>query len=102
MICRMVPGGEIEKFPVWEKISGMIESELQRGMNKKSKSNFNKAKEAVLDPLLDSVEGSMVLGVSDFTSVLEREHIMQEGGTINSVQKNAFFSLHFRVVSKAE
>ena len=86
------PWGEIEKFPVWEKISGMIESELQRGMNKKSKSNFNKAKEAVLDPLLDSVEGSMVLGVSDFTSVLEREHIMQEDGTTNSVQKMPFFA----------
>ena len=25
------PWGEIEKFPVWEKISDMIESELQRG-----------------------------------------------------------------------
>ena len=60
------PWGEIEKFPVWGKISGMIESELQRGKNKKFKSNFTEAKETVLDPLLDSVKGSMVLGVSDF------------------------------------
>ena len=86
------PWGEIEKFPVWEKISGMIESELQRGKNKKFKSNFTEAKETVLDPLLDSVEGRMVLGVSDFTSILEHEHITQEGGTINSVQKMPFFA----------
>ena len=25
------PWGEIEKFPIWEKISDMIESELQKG-----------------------------------------------------------------------
>ena len=55
------PWGEIEKFPVWEKISDMIESELQRGKNKKFKSNFTEAKETVLDPLLESIDGSMVL-----------------------------------------
>ena len=86
------PWGEIEKFPVWEKISGMIESEMQRGKNKKFKSNFTEAKETVLDPILDSVEGSVVLGVSDFTSVLEREPIMQEDGTTKSIQKMPFFA----------
>ena len=86
------PWGEIEKFPVWEKISDMIESELQRGKNKKFKSNFTEAKETVLDPLLDSIEGSMVLGVSDFTGVLEREGIMREDGTTESVQKMPFFA----------
>ena len=35
----------------------------------------------------------MVLGVSDFTSVLEREAIMQEDGTTKSVQKMPFFAL---------
>ena len=86
------PWGEIEKFPVWEKISDMIESELQRGKNKKFKSNFTEAKETVLDPLLESIEGSMVLGVSDFTDVLEREGIMREDGTTESVQKMPFFA----------
>ena len=86
------PWGEIEKFPIWEKISGMIESELQKGQNKKFKSNFDEAKETVLDPILDSVEGRMALGVSDFASVLEREPIMQEDGTTKRVQKMPFFA----------
>ena len=86
------PWGEIEKFPVWEKISDMIESEMQRGKNKKFKSNFTEAKETVLDPLLESIEGSMVLGGSDFTDVLEREGIMREDGTTESVQKMPFFA----------
>ena len=35
-------------------------------------------------------------------SVLEREGILQEDGTTNSVQKMPFFASHFGVVSKAE
>ena len=46
----------------------------------------------MLDPLLESIEGSMVLGVSDFTSVLEREGILQEDGTTESIQKMPFFA----------
>ena len=34
----------------------------------------------------------MVLGVSDFIGVLERESIMQEDGTTESVQKMPFFA----------
>ena len=87
------PWGEIEKFPIWEKISGMIESELQKGQNKKFKSNFDEAKETLLDPLFESIDGSMVIGVSDFTSVLEREVITREDGTTKRVQKMPFFAL---------
>ena len=86
------PWGDIEEFPVWQKVSDKIESEMWRGQNKKTKSKIFEAKESVIEPLLESINGSMVLGISDFTSLLEREPVMLEDGTTRSVQKMPFFA----------
>ena len=89
---KVGPWGEIEKFPIWEKISDMIEKELLKGKKKKFKSNFVETKETLLNPLFDSIEGSMVLGVSNFTNVLERKVIIREGKAKESIQKMPFFA----------
>ena len=86
------PWGDIQEFPVWQKISDKIESEIQRGKNKKTKSKISEAKEFVIEPLLESINGSMVLGISNFTSFLEHETIMLEDGATKSVQKMPFFA----------
>ncbi|MGB0355565.1 MAG: hypothetical protein ACPGII_05850, partial [Opitutales bacterium] len=79
------PWGEIQEFPIWQKVSDKIESEMWRGQNKKAKSKIFEAKESVLEPLLDSLDGGIVLGISNFISLLEREPINLEDGTTKSV-----------------
>ena len=86
------PWGDIQEFPVWQKVSDKIESEMWRGQNKKTKSKISEAKEFVIEPLLESINGSMVLGISNFTSLLENETIMLEDGATKSVQKMPFFA----------
>lgn len=86
------PWGDIQEFPVWQKVSDKIESEMWRGQNKKTKSKISEAKEFVIEPLLESINGSMVLGISNFTGLLENETIMLEDGATKSVQKMPFFA----------
>ena len=86
------PWGEIQEFPFWQKISDKIESEMQRGQNKRFKSSLIEAKDSVFDPLLDSITGRMVMGVSNLTVFLERESIRLEDGSTESVQKMPFFA----------
>ena len=86
------PWHEIQEFPIWQKVSDKIESEMWRGQNKKAKSKIFEAKESVLEPLLDSLDGGIVLGISNFISLLEREVINLEDGTTKSVQEMPFFA----------
>ena len=80
------PWGKIQDFPIWQKVSDKIESEMGR------KAKIFEAKKSVLEPLLDSLDGGMVMGISNFITILEREPIKLEDGTTKNIQKMPFFA----------
>ena len=88
------PWGEIMDFPIWEKVKDKIENELGRGHTKKSKSNLEEIRKSVFEPMMDSIEGGIVLGISDLANLMEREMIKNDQtGASWRAQKMPFFAL---------
>lgn len=90
------PWGKIMDFPIWGKIKDKIEDELQILPTKNSKSNLDDMRKSVLDPMMDSIDGALVCGISDFSNLLEQEMIKSEEDSLQwKAQKMPFFALIF-------
>ena len=51
---------------------------------------------SVFDPMINSIDGALVCGVSDFSNLLEQEMIKSEGDSLKwKAQKMPFFALIF-------
>lgn len=91
------PIGKIMDFPIWEKLKDKIENELHgKGHSKKSKSKLKEIQKSVLGPMIDSIDGGLVLGISDFANLMEREMVEnKEAETAWRAQKMPFIALIF-------
>ena len=88
------PWGEVAEFPVWEKISTVMEDEFFREI--KNTKKFKEIRETLIDPMLESISGSMVIGVADMENLMVREMVEYNGGSSRwRAQKMPFFAAIF-------
>ncbi len=89
------PWGQVSSFPVWKKLSKWIDAELKHETSKNK--NFEEAYDRLVEPVINSLDGEMIFGISDLENLMVSEKVDGTGNSSSRrAQKMPFFAAIFK------